>query len=148
MLEVIDDTRHGLAGADFQLRPRGRRRGRLAGPRTCPGYPDDDTALSYSRLRDGTGRCRHGSCFVARWWAPESVAYRRQPSARSLRTDVVTELKTHRCPDLVYTVNDHGAESLAEHLAEIGVDGLFTDDPGGLRQYFDQTRSEAQGGPR
>lgn len=77
-----------------------------------------------------------------------SVAYRTQPAARSLRTDVVEELNDHRVPVLVYTVNDHGRDSLAEHLAAIGVDGLFTDDPGGLRQFFDQTRATAHGRPR
>ena len=62
----------------------------------------------------------------------ESIAYRRFPAARSLRTDLIAELKERQIPLLVYTVNDHGAESLAEHLARIGVDGLFTDDPIGL----------------
>ena len=38
----------------------------------------------------------------------ESIAYRRQPAARSLRTDLIAELKKHDIPILVYTVNDHG----------------------------------------
>ncbi len=37
---------------------------------------------------------------------------------------------------LVYTVNDHGPGSLAEHLAEAGTSGLFTDDPQGMRRSF------------
>jgi glycerophosphoryl diester phosphodiesterase len=63
----------------------------------------------------------------------ESVAYRRKPTARGLRADLVAELKTRNIPVLVYTVNAHGPESLAEHMAMIGVDGLFTDDPQGPR---------------
>jgi glycerophosphoryl diester phosphodiesterase len=66
-----------------------------------------------------------------------SIAYRRQPAARSLRADLITNLKVAKLPLLVYTVNDHGPESLAEHLAALGVDGLFTDDPAGLRSAFE-----------
>ncbi len=62
----------------------------------------------------------------------ESIAYRREPAARSLRTDLVAELKNRNIPILVYTVNSRGPESLAKHMAAIGVDGLFTDDPQGL----------------
>ena len=46
-------------------------------------------------------------------------------------------LKSLGMPILVYTVNDHGPGSLAEHLAEIGVDGLFTDDPQGMIRNFE-----------
>jgi glycerophosphoryl diester phosphodiesterase len=56
-----------------------------------------------------------------------SIAYRRSPSAGSL-TDI-SALKDANMPVLVYTVNDHGPGSLAAHLGEIGVNGLFTDDP-------------------
>jgi glycerophosphoryl diester phosphodiesterase len=80
----------------------------------------------------------HVSCEVV---GSESIAYRRQPSAGSLRSELITEIKNRHVPILVYTVNDRGKESLAAHLAEVGVDGLFTDDPGGLKQYFDQARS-------
>ena len=78
----------------------------------------------------------------------ESIAYRRQPAARSLRAELIMELKDQRVPIMVYTVNGRGRESLAAHLAELGIDGLFTDDPGGLKQWFDQGRTEAQRGPR
>ena len=78
----------------------------------------------------------------------DSIAYRRQPAAVSLRSEVVAELRSHHIPILVYTVNDRGPGSLAEHLAEIDVDGLFTDDPGGLLKQFDPKSSRPQRGPR
>ena len=59
----------------------------------------------------------------------ESVAYRRAGDASGLRHDVVMALKTRGVPTLVYTVNHQNGGKLARHLAEIGVDGLFTDDP-------------------
>jgi glycerophosphoryl diester phosphodiesterase len=62
----------------------------------------------------------------------DAVSYRRQRSAHSLRHDLVTELKRAGIPILVYTVNHQGDGNLARDLAEIGVDGLFTDDPSGL----------------
>jgi glycerophosphoryl diester phosphodiesterase len=64
----------------------------------------------------------------------ESIAYRRGPGATSLRADLVAELKKRDIPILVYTVNSRGPESLAEHLALIGVNGLFTDNPQGLSE--------------
>jgi len=66
-----------------------------------------------------------------------TVAYRRERSWRMLRTDVVEDLKSRGIPILAYTVNDHGPASLAEHLAEIGVAGLFTDDPQGMKRSFE-----------
>jgi glycerophosphoryl diester phosphodiesterase len=78
----------------------------------------------------------------------ESSAYRRQPSARSLRTDLVDELKKRDIPILVYTVNSHGRESLAEHMAAIGVDALFTDNPQGLIHDLERNSAAAQRGPR
>jgi len=77
----------------------------------------------------------------------ESMSYRANPAARSLRTDLIAELKKRQIPILVYTVNDHGRRSLAEHMAQIGVDGLFTDDPEGAKRYF-EAKSSSQGGPR
>jgi glycerophosphoryl diester phosphodiesterase len=67
----------------------------------------------------------------------ESVAYRRGGGAPSLKLDLCLSLRARGIPVLVYTVNDHGHASLAEHLAEIGVDGLFTDDPRGMKQSFE-----------
>jgi glycerophosphoryl diester phosphodiesterase len=66
----------------------------------------------------------------------DSNAYRRQRSAAALRGGDVAELKSHGIPILVYTVNDHSPGGLADHLAELGVDGLFTDDPAGMRDHF------------
>ena len=60
----------------------------------------------------------------------ESVAYRRRRDATSLRRDLVGTLEARDLPMLVYTVN---GSDLARHLAEIGIAGLFTDDPGGLK---------------
>ena len=48
----------------------------------------------------------------------------------------VAELRSARIPVLVYTVNDTRPSGLAEHLAVIGVDGLFTDDPAGMKILF------------
>jgi glycerophosphoryl diester phosphodiesterase len=78
----------------------------------------------------------------------ESVAYSREHGALSLRLNLINEVKEHGVPILVYTVNAHGDGSLANHLDEIGVDGLFTDDPGGLKQYFERERTAPHGGPR
>ena len=70
----------------------------------------------------------------------ESVAYRRTPSAGALRHDIVTALRARGIPVLVYTVNHQGDGILARHLAEISVDGIFTDDPRGLRRVFEEPR--------
>ncbi len=66
----------------------------------------------------------------------ETVAYRRHPSARSLETALIARLTERGIPLLVYTVNDHGPASLADHLAELGIAGLFSDDPLGMSEYF------------
>ncbi len=63
----------------------------------------------------------------------ESVAYRRAGTAASLRHDIVAALEGRGIPTLVYTVNHQVGGNLARHLAEIGVAGLFTDDPKGLK---------------
>ena len=78
----------------------------------------------------------------------ESIAYRRQPAARTLRTDMVAELAEWPVPLLVYTVNVHGEDSLSEHLAALGVNALFTDDPVGLERYFRDESATHLGGPR
>jgi glycerophosphoryl diester phosphodiesterase len=64
----------------------------------------------------------------------DAVSYRRQRAAHALRHDLVAEVKQAGIPILVYTVNHQGDGNLARDLAEIGVDGLFTDDPSGLRR--------------
>jgi glycerophosphoryl diester phosphodiesterase len=78
----------------------------------------------------------------------ESITYRRRPAARSLRTELILELKNHHVPIMVYTVNHRGRDSLAVHLAELGIDGVFTDDPAGLRRYVDRSEAEVHRGPR
>jgi glycerophosphoryl diester phosphodiesterase len=62
----------------------------------------------------------------------ESVTYRRTPDAWALRSVIVAALHSRRVPVLVYTVNHQRGGNLARHLGEIGVDGIFTDDPRGL----------------
>ncbi len=62
-----------------------------------------------------------------------SVDYRHRRSAAALWGEELAELKSRGIPVLVYTVNDHQPGGLAEHFAELGVDGLITDDPVGLR---------------
>jgi glycerophosphoryl diester phosphodiesterase len=64
-----------------------------------------------------------------------TVAYRLGRSAQLLEGDLVNELNRCGIPTLVYTVNDHGPGSLSEHLAAIGVAGIFTDDPRGLEVH-------------
>jgi glycerophosphoryl diester phosphodiesterase len=63
----------------------------------------------------------------------ESVAYRRTRVATALRHDIVTALHERDTPVLAYTVNHQAGGQLARDLAEIGVAGLFTDDPAGLK---------------
>ncbi len=62
----------------------------------------------------------------------ESVTYRRSGEARSLRCDIVADLERREIPVLVYTVNHQAGGRLARDLGEIGVAGVFTDDPRGL----------------
>jgi glycerophosphoryl diester phosphodiesterase len=78
----------------------------------------------------------------------DSIAYRRAPAAGALRLDLLTELNEKRVPVLVYTVNQHGRNSLAEHLMQVGVSGFFTDDPRGLVGYLGGRSAEEVGGPR
>jgi hypothetical protein len=44
---------------------------------------------------------------------------------------------------LVYTVNHQGGGNLSRQLAEIGVTGLFTDDPVGLDRVLAEAATEA-----
>jgi glycerophosphoryl diester phosphodiesterase len=68
----------------------------------------------------------------------ESIDNRRRPSPQALAGAEVAELKAAGVPILVYTVNDCRPGGLAEHLADIGIDALFTDDPVGLKARFDE----------
>jgi glycerophosphoryl diester phosphodiesterase len=84
----------------------------------------------------------------AEYLGSRSIAYRRHPTSSSLAGRVVEELRIRGFRTLVYTVNDHRPGGLAQHLAEIGVDGLFTDDPSGLRDYFEAVSERTPGEPR
>lgn len=66
----------------------------------------------------------------------ESVAYRRTRDPSSLRCQLVAALRDRGVPLLVYTVNHPASGLLARHLARIGVAGLFSDDPGGLKAFL------------
>jgi glycerophosphoryl diester phosphodiesterase len=72
----------------------------------------------------------------AEYLGSQSINYRRHPSWLMLARSVVEELKREGIPSLVYTINDHRPGGLAQHLTEIGVNGLFTDDPAGLQQLL------------
>jgi glycerophosphoryl diester phosphodiesterase len=61
-----------------------------------------------------------------------TLAYQRDPSPRALRHEMVKALAERGIPVLVYTVNQENAGELAGHLAEIGVCGVYTDDPRGF----------------
>jgi glycerophosphoryl diester phosphodiesterase len=63
-------------------------------------------------------------------------AYLRAPSPHTLRHHGLAALRAQGVPVLVYTVNDTSPDGLAAHLAAAGVDGLFSDDPGGLVRLF------------
>jgi glycerophosphoryl diester phosphodiesterase len=76
----------------------------------------------------------------------DTIGYRRGCSAAALRHDVVTTLKAQGIPVLVYTVNHQAGGNLARHLAGIGVDGLFTDDPAGLRRRFPRQPGPSRSG--
>jgi glycerophosphoryl diester phosphodiesterase len=66
----------------------------------------------------------------------DSVEYRFRRSAEALRGREIEGLKLYGIPILVYTVNDGARGGLAEHLAELGVDGLFSDDPASILTLF------------
>jgi glycerophosphoryl diester phosphodiesterase len=77
----------------------------------------------------------------------ESTAYRRRPSASSLRVEDLAELAARGVPVSVFTVNDHRPGGLADHLAEAGVFGVFTDDPAPLARRW-SGRGRAAGARR
>jgi glycerophosphoryl diester phosphodiesterase len=62
----------------------------------------------------------------------EAITYRRNPRFANLQIERISQLRDHDIPLLVYTVND----GLAVHLAEAGVSGVFSDDPGGVLKRF------------
>jgi glycerophosphoryl diester phosphodiesterase len=67
----------------------------------------------------------------------ETIAYRRHASQQSLERELVADLNRSAIPVLVYTVNDFRPGGLADHLAAVGVAGLFTDDPQGMKRHFE-----------
>jgi glycerophosphoryl diester phosphodiesterase len=71
----------------------------------------------------------------------DSVEYRRRASAEALRGEEIEGLKSYGIPILVYTVNDGARGGLAEHLAELGVDSLFSDDPASILSLFGSARA-------
>ncbi len=72
-------------------------------------------------------------CTSAEVLGSQSVSYRRQRVASTLWTEEISDLTSRGIPVLVYTVNDAGPGGLAEHLAELGVAALVTDDPAGIK---------------
>ena len=66
----------------------------------------------------------------------DSIEYRCRATAAALCGADIDGLKSYGIPILVYTVNDGARAGLAEHLAEIGVDGLFSDDPATILSRF------------
>jgi glycerophosphoryl diester phosphodiesterase len=77
----------------------------------------------------------------------ETVRYRREWSAAALRREVVSGLRERSISVLVYTVNHQAGGNLAGHLAEIGVAGLFTDDPAGMRRRFQGHPTDGSAAP-
>jgi glycerophosphoryl diester phosphodiesterase len=65
-----------------------------------------------------------------------SDRYRRAPSPRTLRAEDLRALADARVPVHVFTVNDPRAGGLADHLAQAGAAGVFTDDPRALRAHW------------
>jgi glycerophosphoryl diester phosphodiesterase len=72
-------------------------------------------------------------CVSAEVLGSQSASYRRERAASALRTEEISDLTSRGLPVLVYTVNDAIPGGLAEHLAELGVAALFTDDPAGIK---------------
>jgi glycerophosphoryl diester phosphodiesterase len=65
-----------------------------------------------------------------------STAYRKSASVGALWKDVFDDLRSSEVPLLVWTVNAHGSGSLADHLSQLGAEGIITDDPAGMLRSF------------
>jgi glycerophosphoryl diester phosphodiesterase len=89
-------------------------------------------------VRDGIGASAYHPS--ARSLGAESVGYRRRPSAATLRAEDLGDLRAAGVPVYVFTVNDARPGGLADHLAEAGVAGLYTDDPGALAALWGRPR--------
>ena len=72
-------------------------------------------------------------CTSAEILGSQSVRVRQKRTASVLRTEEISDLTSRAIPVLVYTVNDTSPGGLAEHLAELGVVPVFTDDPAGIK---------------
>ncbi|HEX8201993.1 MAG TPA: glycerophosphodiester phosphodiesterase family protein [Isosphaeraceae bacterium] len=89
-------------------------------------------------VREGVGAAAYHP--AAHALGSESAGYRRRPSAAMLRAGDLDDLRAAGVPVYVYTVNDARPGGLAEHLAEAGVSGLYSDDPGSLGALWDRPR--------
>ena len=49
---------------------------------------------------------------------------------------MIEDLRASQVPLLVWTVNAHGPGSLTDHLAQLGTEGIITDDPAGMLASF------------
>ena len=112
---------------------------RLA-PRIATGLLVDQPLFRPERyLRDVVGAdCYHTSGEVA---GAVSDRYRDHPSSETLRAGPLRGLLDNHCPILIYTVNDANPGGLADHLAELGVSAIFTDDPEQLVALFRKPRN-------
>jgi glycerophosphoryl diester phosphodiesterase len=95
-------------------------------------------------VRDGVGASAYHPS--ARALGAESVGYRRRPSAAALRTEDLDALRAAGVPVYVFTVNDARPGGLADHLAEAGVAGLYTDDPAALAALWGRPRRQRRSG--
>jgi glycerophosphoryl diester phosphodiesterase len=86
--------------------------------------------------------CYHPSAAVL---GADSDLYRAKPCPERLHADELAPLRRRGVPVLVYTVNDPRPGGLADHLAQVGVDAIFTDDPGPLRALFRSTAIQGGG---
>jgi glycerophosphoryl diester phosphodiesterase len=82
--------------------------------------------------------CYHPSAAVL---GAGSDRYRQRPCPEALAAEELSHLHCRGIGVLVYTVNDSRPGGLAAHLAELGVDALFTDDPKGMRSLFENRPS-------
>jgi glycerophosphoryl diester phosphodiesterase len=70
----------------------------------------------------------------------DSAAYQRASAPDRLRTSELNALRKAGIPVYAFTVNDARPGGLADHLADAGVSGLFTDDPRSLSSHWNVSR--------
>ncbi len=66
----------------------------------------------------------------------ESLPDENPPASGRFRARELASLHRAGIRVHVYTVNDHSSGGLADQLAALGVDGVFTDDPSGLLRHW------------